>query len=199
MAQKDWVTSQGHTVGKWKGRDLSPVNLAAKLHLMLHCLQPLGRTQWVKPIRYKTAGSCGNWSKLAWACSDLNEAVSTQIQSGIHFFFQDTGNLDIMWNVEKYVSQTKPNSNGAARCATILSPSPVVKSLVPGHFLEDLLWLPISLDTSKTTFTRKSQALMQSWGVSLYNSMPVTQCLAYSRCFGLWKKKRKMSSVPLVP
>lgn len=199
MAQKDKVASQGHIAGKWKGRDLSTVNLAAKLVKMLHCLQPLGRTQRVKQIRYKIAGSCRNWGKLAWACSDLNEEVSTWIQSGIQFFSRHTGNPYVMWNSKKCVSQTKPSSNGASLWATILSTSPVVKSLVPGHFLEGLLWLPTSLNTSKTTFIGKFQALMRSWGVSLHSSMPVTQCLAYSRCFRQWKKKRKISSVPLVP
>lgn len=46
--------------------------------------------------KYKTAGSCGNWSKLAWACSHLKDAVSTLIQSGILFFLRHTGNPDVM-------------------------------------------------------------------------------------------------------
>lgn len=88
MPQEDKVTSRGHRAGKWKGRGLSTVSLAAKLVTRLHGLQPPGRTHRVTQIMYKTAGSCGSWGKPAWACSDLKDAVSTQIQSGIQFFFK---------------------------------------------------------------------------------------------------------------
>lgn len=42
-----------------------------------------GRRQRVKQIGGKTVWSCGDGGKLAWAFSDLKEAVSSQIQSGI--------------------------------------------------------------------------------------------------------------------